>query len=94
MKCKPGDLAIVVNSNQANVGLSLTVQCLEDPPFGAPEHKGKIWRVDRNIHWFASATGQRVYVGPYIEDHCLMPITPPDDMTEDTDEREFIEKTY
>ena len=99
MRCKPGDLAIVVGGSNNNIGMTVTVHNLEDPPIplflGDPprevkiEKSGEIWRVNRNIHWFTAISLQPIYEGPYIEDRCLLPISPPADMKEDVGEQEL-----
>jgi hypothetical protein len=82
LRCKQGDLALVIAGPDA--GMLLT--CLEPLPVGferddlprgirqrISEDAGPLWRVDRAITWHV---GVHLYVAP---DRALMPIRPEPD---------------
>ncbi len=82
LRCKPGDLALVVKG-PLNSGKLVRVIALEDPPASHMIlrcHRGETWRVDQLMHW-GVVPGQSLYQWPHAPDSCLLPIRPePDDV--------------
>ncbi len=78
MNCKPGDLAMVVNSTCGNEGVIVT--CLEY--IGLMNWHGRdyrpkarpTWRIDRELPAFDGC-----HVGPFCKDEILRPIRDPGD---------------
>lgn len=77
LRCKPGDLALVVRGTQT--GKMLTCERLENPPARFSLEHSPIWKVDRDMPWGRTLEDARWI--PYAPDDALMPIRPePDDV--------------
>ena len=89
MKCRKGDLAIVVGGTLGN-NAGKMVQCLELLPAGTEKvnkYWGPLWRTDRPLI-FENIIGERIekYLAP---DTVLMPIRP-DGESDELEERQPV----
>ena len=75
LRCRPGDLALVLRSTDA--GKLVTCLALiteqERATIGIADHNGPVWRIDRECVWNDWDEGVML---PYCPDSALLPIRP------------------
>jgi hypothetical protein len=87
MRCRVGDLALVIRDTDA--GKVVTCVALADESerskLGMGDHNGPVWRIDRDCMWADHSRGGLEIPLPYCPDSALMPIRPePDEEHEET----------
>lgn len=71
MNCKPGDLAVIVNSEDTPKAVGSIVRCIKYEP----GHNGRpAWIIDKNFGDRISDDGRRLIIGNWFADFCLRPI--------------------
>jgi hypothetical protein len=86
LRCRPGDLALVLRSTDA--GKLVTCLALADEreraAFNIADSNGPVWRIDRDCMWADwSKSGVEIPL-PYAPDSALLPIRPePDALDEE-----------
>ncbi|MGH2613172.1 MAG: hypothetical protein ACRDFB_09035 [Rhabdochlamydiaceae bacterium] len=89
MNCKMGDLALVIGGHSDNIGKMVT--CIEvinkSEGIELGSKHGPWWRVDRNLlsMIYRNDVPQYYSFDTVVPDKCLMPITPPDDIANDSE---------
>lgn len=91
MKCKVGDLALVVGGVIENIGKTVTcIAIVSDAEKAAHRPvlrtKGILWRIDTKISWYKINPENGQVIGlcpdklPLCPDHDLMPLSPPGEL--------------
>src|ERR1700689_1434875 len=78
LRCRPGDLALVIRDSDA--GKVVTCVELADEyeraTLGISDSNGPVWRIDRHCMWADGSQSGREIPLPYCPDSALVPIRP------------------
>jgi hypothetical protein len=86
LRCRPGDLALVLRSPDWGKLVTCIELIGEDEriTFGIGDDNGPVWRIDRKCMWADWGRGGLEIPLPYAPDSALMPIRPePDPLDEE-----------